>query len=85
LILLPRRECHEHITAPLSVAYRSSWANPEWMLMLGKLQETRSLSNSIARATDFTNMTTSRRIKAWWWAIKECLYLVEFKGVEQIV
>lgn len=38
--------------------YRSSWARPEWMLILGKLQETSSLSNSIARATDFTNMTT---------------------------
>lgn len=38
--------------------YRSSWARPEWILILGKLQETSSLSNSIARATDFTKMTT---------------------------
>ena len=39
-------------------AYRSSCCRPEWMLMLGKLQDTKSLSNSIARATDLTNMTT---------------------------
>lgn len=38
--------------------YRSSWARPEWILILGKLQETSNLSNSIARATDFTKMTT---------------------------
>lgn len=28
------------------------------MLMLGKLQDTKSLSSSMARATDFTKMTT---------------------------
>lgn len=38
--------------------YRSSCARPEWMLMLGKLHETRSLSSSIHRATDLTKMTT---------------------------
>jgi hypothetical protein len=42
-----------------SATYRSSWAKPEWMLILGKLQETSSLSSSMARATDFTKMTTS--------------------------
>lgn len=55
------------------------------MLILGKLQETRSLSNSMARATDFTKMTTSRRVEQQWERVNECLYLVKFEGVEQIV
>lgn len=40
------------------VAYRSSWARPEWIQILGKLQETSNLSNSMQRATDLTKMTT---------------------------
>jgi len=55
------------------------------MLILGKLQETRSLSNSMARATDFTKMTTSRRVEQMGESLYKCLYLVKFEGVEQIV
>jgi hypothetical protein len=40
------------------MTYRSSCCSPEWMLMLGKLQDTSNLSNSMARATDFTKITT---------------------------
>ncbi len=39
-------------------AYRSSCAKPEWMLILGKLQDCSNLSNSTARGTDLTKMTT---------------------------
>ena len=39
----------------------------------------------MARATDFTKMTTSRRVEQQWEKINEFLYLVKFKGVEQIV
>jgi hypothetical protein len=39
----------------------------------------------MARATDFTKMTTLRRIEHQWERVNECLYLVEFEGVEQIV
>lgn len=55
------------------------------MLILGKLQETRSLSNSMARATDFTKITTSGRVEQQWESVNECLYLIKFEGVEQIV
>lgn len=47
----------KHIRIDLR-AYRSSWARPEWMLILGKLQDCSSLSSSTARGTDFTKMTT---------------------------
>jgi hypothetical protein len=39
----------------------------------------------MARATDFTKMTTSGRIEQRWGRANECLYLVKFKGVEKIV
>lgn len=47
----------------LELTNRSSCCRPEWMLILGKLHETRSLSNSIARATDLTKMTTCERLR----------------------
>ena len=66
--LLERLERRVTVNARLGVSnhgqleavatHRSSCASPEWMLMLGKLHETSSLSSSIARATDFTKMTT---------------------------
>ena len=39
----------------------------------------------MARATDFTKMTTSRNFEKQCGRVNECLYLVKFKGVEQIV
>jgi hypothetical protein len=50
------------VTAMTSLSYRSSCCSPEWMLILGKLHETNNLSSSMARATDFTKITTSRNI-----------------------
>src|ERR1700735_1707057 len=59
------------------------------MLMLGKLQETRSLSSSIARATDLTKMTTCvPRVEVWSDMPPRKAhhtYLVEFQGVQQLV
>ena len=53
----------------LKATYRSSCCRPEWMLILGKLHETRSLSNSIARATDLTKMTTCKRLSIDYFAM----------------
>ena len=39
----------------------------------------------MARATDFTKMTTSRHVEQQWERVNECLYLVKFEGVEQII
>jgi hypothetical protein len=39
----------------------------------------------MARATDFTKMTTSGRVEQQWGRVNECIYLVKFKSVEQVV
>ena len=57
------------------------------MAILGKLQDTRSLSNSMARATDFTKMTTyttvvnNRRI----YTRDLATNLIEFECIEKFV
>jgi hypothetical protein len=59
------------------------------MLMLGKLQETRSLSSSIARATDLTKMTTCetkmtvKPVTVLGQAYQACL--IELQSVQQLV
>ena len=40
---------------------------------------------AMAQATDFTKVTTSRRVEREWEKTNEFLYLVKFEGVEQIV
>lgn len=42
----------------IDLTHRSSCAKPEWIQILGKLQETSNLSNSMQRATDLTKITT---------------------------
>jgi hypothetical protein len=39
----------------------------------------------MARATDFTKMTTSGHVEQRCGRVNECLYLVKFKSVEQII
>lgn len=53
--------------------------------MLGKLQETKSLSNSMARATDLTKMTTWTGVSRVVERGAEDAYLIELKRVEQLV
>lgn len=56
------------------------------MLILGKLQDTRSLSNSIARATDFTKMTTFTSIRRRKSRFSlEVTYLIELEAVQQFI
>ena len=58
------------------------------MEILGKLQELSSLSNSIARCTDLTKITTYRSTTQynWLWEKKSAdTYLVKFQSIKKIV
>jgi hypothetical protein len=81
-----RRIRAEHSSTTDSITYRSDISRPEWMLMLGKLHDTSSLSSSMQRETDLTKMTTWEiQIRLTCRKYREPVYLVELERIQKLV